>query len=222
LAFRTETDEILIARLARARQAMAGGPTPQYDVLSRPHRFSPFLTLAERRDRQRDALSSWVVKILVVLAEDASIRAWRGVLDRERSRWQEELERRLRFEDGVRALGLPLSVRSTWRKEGLVQTAILGPIRRAEILDELSPPVGADLEFSYLVRPFIPWPRLGDVGYSRTALDERWKAFCERVQLPYLKSNRQLFRHFCDEALINGDSDLLLTSAWRFKGKIGD
>ncbi len=222
MSFRADFAEVLIDRVAQARRPVTGSAT-SYEVLGPPHRFSPFLTLAEWRDRQRDGLPSQVVKLLVVLPEDESLPAWEAVLESERKRWDREMRRRLSFDDGVHSLDLPLSVRDTWQDEGLVRTATVGPIRRVDLLDESSYSVGADLEFTCLVRPHIPWPRLGDVGYSIEYLKQRWSDFCDRKELPaHLRANTGLFRHFCDEALIHGSQDLLLTSEWRFKVRSDD
>lgn len=214
--FRPGFQQTLIRRLAHLRRPGGHGEESCYEVLSPPHRNSPFLTLAEHNDPQRRDLALWVLKILVVLEEDgAAHAAWSEVLDDERQRWQDELRERLHRPSRVDRLQLPLAAPPESAHE-LVHLDVLGPLRRAELLNEHTG--GQDPRFRLLARPFIPWPRLRDVGYSIQQMRGRWQRYCDDNGLSeQVRDHEGLFRHFCDEALIPGPSDLLLTSAWRLR-----
>ena len=209
--FRDDFDEVLIEWVARARRSVTGRADLGFEVLSPPHRNSPFLTLAEHLGGGPGGLPSRVLKLLPVLADDPSEPFWREILKRERDRWRDELRRRLTLPHRVALVALPLSAPRSGAG-GLVEIADIGPLRRSDLL--VGAPPESNVRFRYLVRPFIAWPRLRDVGYSADELKERWETFCdERGVAPRLRE--PLFVHFCDEALTNGRGDLLLTSAWR-------
>ncbi len=211
IRFRDDFEGVLLDWLARARRPAAGSADLDYQVLASPHADSPFLTLAERPPGARASLPWRVLKLLLVVGDDPSEPFWREVLQREHDRWREELERRLALPDRVDRLGLPLSPTQAATGE-LVTIAEIGPIRRADLL--AGAPADGSVRFSYLVRPFVAWPRLCDVGYSADQLKERWDAYClDNAVGEHLHG--LLFDHFCHEALTDGSGDLLLTSAWR-------
>ncbi len=215
LRFRDDFESVILDWIARARRSVAGSADLDYEVLAPPHRDSPFLTLAERVGRASAGLPWRVLKLLLVLDDDPSEPFWRQVLERERDRWQGELRRRLTLPEEVDRLGLPLSPangdKSDLVAHDLVALADVGPLRRRDVLDEA--PDGG-VRFTYLVRPFIAWPRLCDVGYSADQLQRRWRSYCQGHGVTeHLRE--LLFDHFCHEALTDGGDDVLLTSAWR-------
>lgn len=211
--FRDGFEEVLLDWLARERRRVTGRAELALEVLASAHRNSPFLTVAEGAGPVEGGLPWRVIKLLVVTAEDASGPFWRGVLARERDRWQEELARRLERSGRVETLGLPLSA----PREGLgtlVGTGELGPLRRADLMDGESSE--ATLSFPYLIRPYVAWPRLADVGFSAADLRRRWEHYCAAHGVAGHLA-QALFPHFCDEALAGGDGELLWTSAWRLE-----
>ncbi len=211
LTFRNDFQDVLVDWLTRERRDATGAAGIGLEVLSAPERNSPFLTLAEWREASRGGLPWRVLKLLVVLDHDPSESFWRDVLQREAERWREELRRRLDFSGRIGTLGLPLSVPGSGYDD-LVELAELGPLRRGELLE--GPVPESPLRLAYLLRPFVAWPRLADVGYSADQLQEQWELYCEDHEVgPHLHG--PLFRHFCDEALVDGRHDVLLTSAWR-------
>ncbi len=214
MRFRDDFENVILDWIARARRPAAGTADLDYEVLAPPHRDSPFLTLAERLGGASSGLPWRVLKVLLVVGDDPSEPFWREVLERERDRWREELHRRLQLPDRVDCLGLPLSPDPGARDPVAgdpIEIAEIGPLRRGNLL--LGAPEGS-VRFSYLVRPFIAWPRLCDVGYSADQLQERWRIYCQGHEVgEHLRV--LLFDHFCLEALTDGGSDLLLTSAWR-------
>ncbi len=217
IRFRDDFEEVILDRLSRARRPAAGTADLDYEVLSAPCRDSPFLTVAERLKGVRSDLPWRVIKVLLVPDDDASEPFWREVLERERDRWGNELRRRLRLPEQVARLGLPLAPGRDGAHDlvahDLVAIAELGPLRRPDLLAG-APPGG--VSFRYLVRPFVAWPRLCDVGYSAAQLREWWQVYCRDHQVrEHLRE--LLFGHFCHEALTDGGGDLLLTSAWRLE-----
>ncbi len=218
LTFRSDFQEVLVDWLTRERrsttaEADLGAAGIGLEVLSPPERHSPFLTLAEWSDASRGGLPWRVLKLLMVLDHDPSESFWRGVLESEAERWREELRRRLDFSGRIGTLGLPLSVPASGH-DGLVEIAELGPLRRSQLLD--GPVPEQPLRLAYLVRPFVAWPRLADVGYSADQLQEQWEIYCQEHEVG-AHLHGPLFRHFCDEALVDGRHDMLLTSAWRLE-----
>ncbi len=210
--FRDDFEGVLLDWIARARRSAAGSADLDYEVMAAPHPDSPFLTLAERVGGTRDRLPWRVLKLLLVLDDDPSEPFWREVLKRERDRWREELDRRLALPERVGRLALPLSPAPDGAGE-LAAIDAIGPIRHRDVLDGGS--AEGSVRFPYLVRPYIAWPRLCDVGYSADQLQEKWRAYCRDHGVE--KHLRELlFDHFCHEALTDGGADLLLTSAWRF------
>ncbi len=211
IRFRDDFEDVLLDWIARARRQIAGVADLDYEVLARPHPDSPFLTLAERTLGARTRLPWRVLKLLLVTGDDPSEPFWREVLEQERDRWRQEIDRRLALPRRVDRLGLPLSPARTGAGE-LVTIAGIGPIRQRDLLAG-APPDGT-VRFSYLARPFIAWPRLCDVGYSADQLREWWDVYCQGNDVEeHLRG--LLFDHFCHEALTDGNGDLLLTSAWR-------
>ncbi len=211
ISFRDDFETVLLDWLARARRSVAGSADLAYEVLSSPHADSPFLTLAEHLKGARANLPWRVLKLLLVLDDDPSEPFWQDVLKREQARWREELGRRLALPNRVDRLGLPLSPPRGGDND-LATIAGIGPIRRRDLLVETAP--DATARFSYLVRPFISWPRLCDVGYSADQLKQWWQIYCQENEVDDHRRDL-LFDHFCHEALTNGSGDLLLTSAWR-------
>lgn len=211
--FRPGFEDVILDWLTRDRRAAAGRDALGLEVLASPHRSSPFLPAAEWLEPARDGLPHRVLKLLAVADDDPSEPFWRGVLEREGERWQGELSRRLATADQVATLGLPLSV-PRGGNESLVEIAELGPLRRADLLENA--PAEANLRFAYLARPFVAWPRLADVGYPPEELRRRWRLFCEERAVP-AHLREPLFPHFCDEALVDGDREVLLASAWRLE-----
>lgn len=213
LRFRDDFDVVLVDWLTRERRTVTGYGDLELEVLSPPHAMSPFLTVVESFDASRDGLPWRVHKLLAVPEEDPSEPFWRGVLERERDRWRRELAKRLQRSGRVETLGLPLSVPRDGHQE-LVEIAELGPLRRLDLLEETT--AESSLRFPYLTRPYIAWPRLHDVGYSAEELRSWWAIYCEEHDVAeHLRE--PLFPHFCDEALIDGQKDVLLTSAWRLE-----
>lgn len=212
--FRDGFEEVILDWLTRDRRAATGGHGLGLEVLACPHRSSPFLTVAEWLEPASDGLPQRVLKLLAVPGDDPAEPFWRGVLEREGERWRGELRRRLApRSDRVEALGLPLTVARGGHRD-LVEIAELGPLRRIDLLD--AAPTDAGVRFAYLVRPFVAWPRLGDVGFSAAELRRRWDLYCDEHEVAaHLRG--PLFPHFCDEALIDGHRDVLLTSAWRLE-----
>ncbi len=211
VCFRDDYEGVILDWIARARRSAAGSADLDYEVLSSPHPDSPFLTLAERLEGARASLPWRVLKLLMVLDDDPSEPFWQDVLKREQERWRGELSRRLALPNRVDSLGLPLSP-TRGGADGLVTIAEIGPIRRRDVL--VGAPPDGTARFSYLVRPFIAWPRLCDVGYSADQLKQWWEIYCQENDV--VEHRRDLlFGHFCHEALTNGSGDLLLTSAWR-------
>jgi hypothetical protein len=217
LRFRNDFEDVLLTYAARARRS--AGPSestrePSFEVLSPAHPDSPFLTLAEwDGDEPEGRLPSWVVKILVVLADDPSAPFWHQVLEREQARWRHELAERLALPRRVETLGLPLSV-ALYDSISEVEIGEIGPLPRTEVLATTSQT--PYVRFSYLVRPYVAWPRLVDVGYSTDQLLERWELYSEEhaIAAPLVE---RLFPHFCDEALTDERRDILLSSAWRLE-----
>ncbi len=215
IRFRDDFEGLILDWLARARGPAAGTVDLDYEVLSAPHPDSPFLTLAERLGDARGGLPWRVIKLLLVLDDDPSEPFWREVLERERDRWRRELSRRLTLPDRVDRLGLPLSpARDGGGRVARdpIEIAGLGPLRQRDLLVDAPP--DATVRFSYLVRPFIAWPRLCDVGYSTDQLRRYWQEYCQGHGVGE-HLYELLFDHFCHEALTDGGGDLLLTSAWR-------
>ncbi len=211
IRFRDDYQSVLLDWIARARRSAAGSADLDYEVLATPQPDSPFLTLAERIEGTRSNLPWRVLKVLLVLDDDPGEPFWQEVLQREQDRWRMELDRRLALPDRVERLGLPLSPTRAGAGK-LVEIADVGPIQRRDLLLGAAP--DATSRFSYLVRPYVAWPRLCDVGYSADQLRERWQKFCQNNNLDeHLRD--LLFDHFCREALTDGSGDLLLTSAWR-------
>ncbi len=211
--FSHDYETVILDWIARARRSVAGSAKLDYDVLSAPHPDSPFLTLAERLEGVRANLPWRVLKLLVVLDDDPSQPFWLEVLEREQRRWRRELEQRLALPKRVDRLGLPLSP-SRSGVDDLVAIADVGPIRHRDVLDDA--PADGSVRFHYLVRPYIAWPRLCDVGYSADQLKEWWSLYCRDHDVEeHLRD--LLFDHFCHEALIDGSGELLLTSAWRLE-----
>lgn len=209
--FKADFEEVLIDWLTRERRSLTGCSDLELEVLASPHRNSPFLTVAEWLERSRDGLPWRVLKLLVVLEEDPSEAFWHEVLEREKERWHGELERRLQYSDQVQNLGLPLSVPADGHRQ-LVNIEKLGPLRRVDLLDDTTSET--TLSFLYLIRPYIAWPRLRDVGYSTDELKRWWATYCQAHEVAeHLRE--PLFQHFCEEALVDGRSDVLLTSGWR-------
>lgn len=218
LCFKADFEEVLVDWLTRERRSLTGYADLELEVLASPHRNSPFLTLAEWLERSRDGLPWRVLKLLVVPEEDASEPFWQDILQRERERWHRELGRRLERSEEVESLGLPLSVPSDGHGE-LVSIEKLGPLRRVDLLEETT--AEATLQFRYLMRPYIAWPRLRDVGYSAQELRRWWRLYCEQHDVAR-HLHDPLFQHFCEEALVDGPKvedgkDVLLTSAWRLE-----
>ncbi len=211
IRFRDDFESVILDWIARARRSAAGSADLDYEVLSSPHADSPFLTLAEWLEGTRASLPWRVLKLLLVLDDDPSEPFWQDVLKREQERWREELGRRLALPNRVDSLGLPLSP-TRGGADDLVAIAEIGPIRRRDVLVGANPAGSA--RFSYLVRPFIAWPRLCDVGYSADQLKQWWEIYCQESKVDDHRRDL-LFGHFCHEALTNGSGDLLLTSAWR-------
>ena len=212
LCFRHDFEDVLLDWLVRERRSAAGQVELDLEILASPHRDSPFLTVAEG-PAGSGGLPWRVVKLLAVVSEDASEPFWRDVLVRERDRWRDELGHRLARTARVETLGLPLSAPRDGH-EGMVEMGELGPLRRIDLLEGES--AEATLRFAYLVRPYVAWPRLRDVGYSAEDLRRRWELYCE--ERPLAEHLREpLFQHFCDEALTDGHGDLLWTSAWRLE-----
>lgn len=209
-SFRDGFEDTVLDWLIRERRSVTGHVELGLEVLASAHRNSPFLTVAEGIG---GALPRRVIKLLTVSEEDASEPFWRDVLRRERDRWQGELGRRLGRTGRVETLGLPLSAPRDGH-EALVGIAHLGPLRRADLMDGES--AEATLRWPYLVRPFVAWPRLADVGYSAEDLRRRWELYCENQAIPE-HLFEPLFPHFCDEVLAGGSGDLLWTSAWRLE-----
>ena len=213
LRFRDDYQEVLIDWLTRARRSLTGKADLDYELLSPPHRNSPFLTLAELAGGTRAGLPRRVLKLLLVLDDDASEPFWSEILTGERDRWLGELRKRLSLPGRVEVLGLPLSPPKGGFDE-LVRIAEIGPIRCSDLLFEAPP--DASVRFSYLERPFIAWPRLCEIGDSLDQLKEKWKIYCDEHGVER-RLREPLFLHFCDEALIAGRGELLLTSAWRLE-----
>lgn len=213
ISFRDDYESVLLAWIARARRSAAGAAELDYEVLARPHPDSPFLTLAERTLGTRTRLPWRVLKLLLVAGDDPSEPFWADILEQERNRWREEIDRRLALPQRVDRLGLPLSPTLAGAGD-LVTIARIGPIRQRDLLVDAPP--DATVRFSYLARPFIAWPRLCDVGYSADQLQEWWDVYCQGNEVEdHLRG--LLFEHFCHEALTDGSGDLLLTSAWRLE-----
>lgn len=213
IRFQDDAGDVLRAAAARARRASTGHGDLGFETLSAPHPDSPFLTLAEWQTPGRETLPVRVVKVLVVLEEDPSAPFWHEVLERERDRWRRELRQRLALPARVATLGLPLSAVAVG-SDALVEIGTIGPLRRSDVLREESEE--QNVRFSYLVRPYIAWPRLADVGYSTEQLMERWEIYCQEHAVAEHLSER-LFPHFCAEALTDERRDLLLSSAWRLE-----
>lgn len=211
LRFRDDFASVILDWIARTRRSAAGSANLDYEVLSSPHPDSPFLTLAERVEGTRASLPWRVVKLLLVLDDDPSEPFWRDILEREQLRWRQEMGHRLALPNRVERLGLPLSP-TLAGADDLVTIAELAPIRRRDVMAG-APPDGT-ARFSYLVRPFIAWPRLCDVGYSADQLKEWWDIYCQGHTVDEHRRTL-LFDHFCHEALTDGGGELLLTSAWR-------
>ncbi len=211
IRFRDDFESVILDWIARARRSIAGTADLDYEVLSSPHRDSPFLTLAERVAGARTHLPWRVLKLLLVLDDDPSEPFWQEVLKRERNRWRRELRQRLTLPVRVESLGLPLSPAQSGADE-LVEIAEIGPLRRRDVL--IGTPAGGTDRFSYLVRPFVAWPRLCDVGYSADQLRQWWEVYCRGNDVEE-HLHELLFDHFCHEALTDGRGELLLTSAWR-------
>ena len=213
LRLRDDYEEVLIDWITRARRSATGRVDLDFEVLSPLHRNSPFLTLAEHLGDSQSGLPWRVVKLLVVLDDDPGEPVWQEILKRERDRWLDELRRRLTLPSRVETLGLPLSAPRTG-SGGLVEIAEIGPLRHRDLL--VGAPSDGGVRFSYLVRPFIAWPQLRDIGTSADQLKETWQVYYEDHGVAeHLRG--PLFEHFCDEALTNGRGDLLLTSAWRLE-----
>jgi hypothetical protein len=211
--FSDDFETVILDWVARARRSAAGSANLDYEVLSEPRLDSPFLTLAERLEGVRANLPWRVLKLLLVLDDDPSQPFWREVLEREERRWRQELARHLDLPNRVDRLGLPLSP-SRSGVDDLVTTGEIGPIRHRDVLDDA--PADGSARFYFLVRPYIAWPRLCDVGYSADQLKEWWAIYCRDHDVEdHLRE--LLFDHFCHEALTNGSGDLLLTSAWRLE-----
>ena len=211
--------------MTRTRRALTERPDLEHRILAEAHRNSPFLTLAEGT-LSHPGPPQRIVKISMVPEGDPSEPFWRQVLYGEAERWRGLLAQHLQRPTRVARLGLPLSIPRDGL-EGLVQVSELGPLRRDDLLEGTA---GEDtLRLPYLVRPYIAWPRLSDVGFSHDQLRLRWESFCAENGLDTLGSSRDrrssaaskalcdaLFHHFCDEALVNVVGEVLLTSAWRF------
>ena len=213
IRFRDDFEDVVLDWVARARRSIAGTADLDYEILSSPHRDSPFLTLAERLTGTRSHLPWRVLKLLLVLDDDPSEPFWREILQRERDRWHEELRRRLTLPARVESLGLPLSPAHSGVGD-LVEIHEIGPLRRRDVL--LGTPAEGTARFSYLIRPFIAWPRLCDVGYSADQLKQWWETYCQGNDVEE-HLHELLFDHFCHEALTDGGGELLLTSAWRLR-----
>ncbi len=214
MRFRSDFHQALTAAVAQS-QTSGQGEERRYEPLSLPHRNSPFLTLAEWPDGSTDGLPSRVVKVLAVPDEDAAFASWSDILEREKDRWRDELEQRLERPGTIGPLALPLTV-SPAEVRQVARISQIGPIPRSQLLEEASPSPQAGLRFPCLVRPYIPWPRLQDIGYSLEQMRQRWWAYCDTQRNPeQLRRHQELFRHFREEALVNGDRDVLLTTAWR-------
>lgn len=213
ICFRDDLEDVLTAWVAHARGLAEAGDTARcYDVLASPHSMSPFLTLAEWPDAEREGLPRHVVKLLVVPPEDPTGSFWRETLERERQRWARELDERQRLPSRVAALGLPLAGEITqW-----VRIGEAGPFFGPEILAQGTESTSGRFYLPFMVRPYIAWPRIAELGFSNEQLTERWDVYCEENGVQdHLRE--PLFHHFCDEALTNERRDVLLTSAWRLE-----
>jgi len=95
----------------------------------------------------------------------------------------------------------------------------------------LEPPgvASATVSFRYFVRPYIPWPPLGEASVSREERARHWARHCEKWRLPkQLANDPKWQRHFFDEALFGGTANpsaagrqgdrLFLVSQWRWRG----
>lgn len=214
--------QVVIRKIARVRDLGMSFADERYEVLAMPHEASPFLTLAEWPKQVGKEFPQQVIKVLVLPLEDRACGSWKEILKSEKKYWRSLFDDQLKLPEDVAKFGLPLAPagkdQQGKEEDGLpVEIAEVGPIRRLEILDGEADLGGADLRFSYLTRPYIPLPCLQEVGFSSEQKSQKWRTYCEqRGFSEATKEDDGLFEHFCQEALVRGPNDFILTSVWRF------
>jgi hypothetical protein len=185
------------------------------DTLSVPEGKSPFLTLALRSDR---GLRTHVLKVMVVLRTEASHQAWAEVFTQERQRLEKELASRRTQPDTLTTLPLPLL------DEGpRIHYGELSPLRHADLLERPGKLGAQDTAFPYVLRPYIPWPKLQETGYQAERRQALFRTYFQqrKIQPPALDSpeGRRLLKYFAGVALVNGTAagqpSVLLASEWQ-------
>jgi hypothetical protein len=229
--FHSSYHEVLLRKLAPQR----GREISDYRVLKSPHSTSPFFTLAEF---QGQVLPTQVIKLLVVLPEDAARPSWEAILRSEKHRLRGLFENKffqlrrqdLRAPDGeVRVLQFPLML-SPGDPRSRVEIKTLLDLRRDELLPEGSGKNTGPVSLPYLVRPFVPLPSLSERASDSELARTVWKSFCEHLRLNDLTEHESdFFRNFLSEALVGeilaGGKPLewlFLTSAWRYRLRSGE
>ncbi len=221
MKFRPNFHQVLIRKIARIRKPGTSFADEAYHVLAMPYPTSPFLTLAEWPKQTGKEFPEQVIKVLVVPSEDkAAYDSWYAILEDEAQHWRNLLAKMLGLPRDVATFRLPLTPPARdledQEQEKMVEITEVGPIRRLEILDAAAGLSGTDLRFPYLTRPYIPWPSLQEVGFSTEQKLQKWLDYCARRDYSEdTKRDRDLFEHFCREALVKGLDKVILTSLWR-------
>ncbi|HEX8320453.1 hypothetical protein [Longimicrobium sp.] len=213
----------VVEQALRSARAMELGMEPSYERLSLPHRDSPFFTLAESLAR---GLPETVVKLLLLPREHEAtgVRQWAGVLQREGRDLADEIARRCVLPATIQVLALPVT---PGREDAARTLAVLGGIPAEEVLGE--PSATDTVSFSYMVRPYIPWPSLGEANLTPAQRMEYWKQYCDSPGIhKRVEGDARWQQHFFEEALFGGTGgpaaatgagNLFLVSKWRWHRK---
>lgn len=211
--FRDDYLELITSTALRVLPGSAAAH--RLDRLSAPDGQSPFLTLALRSDR---GLRTHVLKIMVVLRTEPSHTAWADVFVREGERLEKELSER-RVQPGT--LGtLPIPLLDEGSR---VHYGELSPLRHVDLLERTGKLGGQDSAFPYILRPYIPWPRLQETGYHTERRQALFNGYWQKRKIsppaPNSAEGLRLMKYFAGVALVNGtptgDTSVLLASEWQ-------
>jgi hypothetical protein len=212
LVFRDDFREVIQAAVeSRRGEWGTADKSGKLEILDDPAPDSPFMTLVDTRN---EGLRSHVVKVLVLPPSDPSFPFWEDVLETGAARMEADARRRLDVRHGIERLELPLTLPEfeTYRGQ-------LGPFRGPALFANADERVAATVNIPYIARPYIPWPRLDEVGLDRGQRRRLWEKYREKVPFEVDDEEESLSR-FCRVALVGTEQPtpeaLFLISHWRF------